>query len=111
MLETLMTTKELETQANKNAVSEYLKTLSDYGDNTVLEKFVSELPKKERQVIRLKFWHNFDTVEISHHTSIRQNQVETVLANAISLLRKKMITKLVELEPEWKMEEKNLMVG
>lgn len=110
-METLMTTKELETQANRNAVSDYLKTLGDYGDTTVLEKFVSELPKKERQVIRLKFWHNFDNDEISHHAGIRQNQVETVLANAISLLRKKMITKLVELEPEFNIEENILLVG
>lgn len=110
MMETLMTSKQLETQANKNTVNEFLKTLGDYGDTTVLEKFVNELPKKERQVIRLKFWHNFDNDEISHHAGIRRNQVEVVLANAISLLRRKILSKLAELEPRW-MEDNTLMVG
>lgn len=110
MMETLMNSKQLETQANKNTVNEYLKTLGDYGDTTVLEKFVNELPKKERQVIRLKFWHNFDNDEISHHARIRRNQVEVVLANAISLLRRKILSKLAELEPSW-MEDNTLMVG
>lgn len=110
MMETLMTSKQLATQANKNTVNEYLKTLGDYGDTTVLEKFVNELPKKERQVIRLKFWHNFDNDEISHHAGIRRNQVEVVLANAISLLRRKILSKLAELEPSW-MEDNTLMVG
>lgn len=109
-METLMTSKELETQSNKNTVNEYLKTLGDYGDTTVLEKFVNELPKKERQVIRLKFWHNFDHDEISHHAKIRRNQVEVILANAISLLRRKMLSQLADLEPSW-MEENSLMVG
>lgn len=110
MMETLMTSKQLETQANKNTVNEYLKALSDYGDTTVLEKFVNELPKKERQLIRLKFWHNFDNVEISYHAGIRRNQVEVILANAISLLRRKILSKLSELEPSW-MEDNTLMVG
>ena len=74
MMETIMTSKHLEAQTNKNTVNEYLKTLGDYGDITVLEKFVNELPKKERQVVRLKFWHNFDNDEISHHAEIRRNQ-------------------------------------
>lgn len=110
MMETLMTSKQLEKQANKNTVNEYLKTLGDYGDTTVLEKFVNELPKKERQVIRLKFWHNFDNDEISHHARINRSQVEMILANAISLLRRKMLSKLAELEPSWS-EENSLMVG
>jgi len=110
MMETLMTSKQLENQANKNTMNDYLKTLGDYGDTTVLEKFVNELPKKERQVIRLKFWHNFDNDEISQHAGIRRSQVETILSNAISQLRKKMLSKLVELEPEW-VEENSLMVG
>lgn len=109
-METLMTSKQLENQSNKNTVNEYLKTLGDDGDTTVLEKFVNELPKKERQVIRLKFWHNFDLDEISHHAGIRRSHVETVLTNAISLLRKKMLSKLAELEPEW-IEENTLLVG
>jgi RNA polymerase sigma factor (sigma-70 family) len=111
MMETIMTSKHLEVQSNKNTVNQYLKTLGDYGDTTVLEKFVNELPKKERQVIVLKFWHNFDNDEISQHAGIRRNQVEIVLSNAISLLRKKLMTKLIELEPDWSKEEKNLMVG
>lgn len=110
MIEKLMTSKELEAQANKNTVNEYLKSLGDYGDTTVLEKFVNELPKRERQVIRLKFWHNFSHDEISRHAKIRRNQVEIILSNAISLLRKRMLSKLAELEPEW-MEERTLMVG
>lgn len=110
MMEILMTSKQLETKANKNTINEYLKTLGDYGDTTVLEKLVNELPKKERQVIRLKFWHNFDNDEISHHAGIRRNQVEVVLTNAISLLRRKMLSKLAELEPSWK-EDNTLMVG
>lgn len=110
MIETLMTSKELEAQANKNTVTEYLKTLGNYGDTTVLEKFVLELPKRERQVIHLKFWHNFDLDEISHHAKIRRSQVEVVLENALSLLRKKMLNTLSDLEPEW-MEERSLMVG
>lgn len=110
MMETLMTSKELESQSNKNTVSEYLKTLGDYGDTTVLEKFVNELPKRERQVIRLKFWHNFDLDEISFYAKIRRSHVEDVLANAISLLRRKMLTKLADLEPNWS-EEQNLLVG
>ena len=111
MMETIMTSKHLEAQANKNTVNEYLKNIGDFGDTTVLEKFVNQLPKKERQVVLLKFWHNFDNDEISQHAGIRRNQVEIVLSNAISLLRKKLMSKLVELEPEWQTEEKNLMVG
>jgi DNA-directed RNA polymerase specialized sigma24 family protein len=110
MMETLMTSKQLENQANKNTINEYLKTLGNYGDITVLEKFVNELPKKERLVIRLKFWENFDHDEISHHAKIRRSHVDEVLVNAISLLRKKMLTKLAELEPEWT-EQNTLMVG
>ena len=110
MMETLMTSKQLETQASKNIVNEYLKNLSDYGDTTVLEKFVNELPKKERQVIHLKFWHNFDYDEISYHAGIRRNQVEKILDNAISLLRRKILSKLAELEPSW-MEDNTMMVG
>lgn len=110
MMETLMTPKELEAQANKNTVTEYLKTLGNYGDTTVLEKFVNELPPRERQVIRLKFWDNFDHDEISHHAKIRRGQVEIVLENALSLLRKKILSTLSDLEPEW-LEERSLMVG
>lgn len=110
MIETLMSPKQLESKASKNAVNEYLKTLGDYSDTTVLAKFVDELPKKERLVIRLKFWENFDNDEISYHSGIRRNQVEIIIANAISLLRKKMLSKLADLEPEW-MEENSLLVG
>ena len=110
MMETLMTSKELETQSNKNTVNEYLKNLGDYGDTTVLEQFVNELPTKERQVLRLKFWHNFDNDEISHHAGIRRSHVETVLTNAISLLRRKILSRLAELEPDW-IEDNTLMVG
>lgn len=110
MIETLMSPKQIEAHANKNTVNEYLKSLGNCGDSTVLEKFVNELPKKERQVIRLKFWHNFDHDEISFHAKIRRGQVEEILANAISILRRRILTTLAELEPSW-MEENSLMVG
>lgn len=101
MLEKLMSPKKLESLSNKNTVNEYLKNLNDYGEITVLEKFVDELPKKEREVIRLKFWESLDNDEIAYQAKICRHQVETILNNAISQLRRKMLNKLSKLEPNW----------
>jgi RNA polymerase sigma factor (sigma-70 family) len=101
MLEQLMSPENLETLSNQNTVNEYLKNLNDYGEITVLESFVNELPKKEREIIRLKFWEDLDNDEIAHQIRIERHQVEIILSNAISQLRHKMLNKLSKLEPNW----------
>ncbi|PIQ68566.1 MAG: hypothetical protein COV91_03495 [Candidatus Taylorbacteria bacterium CG11_big_fil_rev_8_21_14_0_20_46_11] len=111
MMETILSPECLKKLSDRQVSNEYLKTLNHCDGPTVLETFVDGLPPRERKVIRLKFWHDMDFDEISYQTGIRRDRVEKVLANAISLLRQKMIEKLVNLEPDWEIEDSRLQVA
>lgn len=111
MMETILSPECLKKLSDRQVSNEFLKTLNHCDGPTVLEMFVESLPPRERKVIRLKFWQNMDFDEISYETKIRRDRVEKILANAISLLRQKMITKLVDLEDDWEIEDDRLHVA
>ncbi len=111
MMEILMSMKKLESHANKESVNEYLKNINHCDGPTVLETFVDELPETERRIVRLKFWQNMNHDEIARTMRLNLTQVNEILDRAISLIRYKMITKLVDLEPEFEIEESSALVG
>jgi RNA polymerase sigma factor (sigma-70 family) len=111
MIETILSPESLQALSDKNIANQYAKDLYSCDGPSVLESFIDELPPKERKVIRLKFWHDMDFDEISYETRIRRNRVEEVLSNAISLLRQKMIEKLVGLEPSFEFQDNLLSVA
>jgi len=111
MMETIMSMKKLESHANKESVNEYLKNLNQCDGPTVLETFVDKLPKTERRIVRLKFWENMNHDEIARTMRLNISQVNEILEKAISLLRHKMITTLVDLEPDFEIEENTSLVG
>lgn len=111
MMETILSPECLKRLSDRQVSNEYLKTLNQCDGPTVLEMFVEALPPRERKVIRLKFWQDMDFDEISQQAGIRRDCVERVLANGISLLRQKMIEKLVDLEPTWGIEDLHLQVA
>ena len=111
MMETLMNMKNLESHSNKETMGQYLKSLNDFDGPTVLETFVNELPKNERRLVYCKFWRNMNNDEISKTMRIEKSKVEIILKDAISLLRHKIITRLVELEPEWELEDNTTQIA
>ena len=111
MMEILMSMKKLESHANKESVNEYLRNINHCDGPTVLETFVDKLPKTERRIVRLKFWKKMNHDEIAHAMRLNLSQVNEILERAISLLRHKMITTLVDLEPDFELEENTSLVG
>ena len=111
MMEILMDMKKLERISNKNVVQNHLKNLNCDDGISVLKAIVHELPKIERKIVLLKFWENMNHDEIARTMRLNLTQVNDILDNAISRLRKMIITRLVDLEPEFEIEENTALVG
>lgn len=111
MMETLMDMKKLETLANKEIVQNHLKNLNSDDGMSVLESLVHQLTKKEKRIVLLKFWENMNHDEIAHALRMSLSQVNLVLDNALSSLRKMIITRLVDLESDYSIEDNDSLVG
>lgn len=98
MLETVLNPDSLKKLSDINTHNTFLKSSTPIVGESTLSKLVNELPEKEKQILRNKFWLNKNMDEISKQMKIKRDQVEIVLANALSTLRQKMIQKLLLIE-------------